>query len=416
MARLQAKKTPTRTAPSVPVNSGVSMQPLKMAFKLKPVKISPSDFKFMGTMEPELPADRPLSSSEYGKIINWYNYMCDTADARVWTEQLVTAMPKRKHLVARYKRMQDWRIPRSAGWISRVIMRGGNVSFSVLKYLVNSMRNTEEAYQKFLLDEKPKVEEKANIPQLTIQDRMREKLSECIGELEGEVDKFIRGDYKGTVPAFKILKEFNLHQNQVKDVVSWAQPKLDEMVELQAVLAKKNRTDLEEQLVEGYSRLSKKNIKSILEMWEGVVNTANSYGTVKKAERAPPKRKPVSPEKQVKNLKFLKKDPVLGIESVDPTKLIGVTEIWTYNTKTRKIGIYVADEYSKAITVKGSGLLGFSEKDSKQKTLRKPEVQLKEFLTLGKPAARKWMDKIKSTEIKMNGRINDQTILLRAYK
>ena len=415
MAKLQAKKVTVRTPPSMPTNVGVSMKPLKVAFKLKPVKIPPSDFKFMGTMEPALPADRPLTFSEYGNIINWYNYISSTEDARSWTEQLVLAMPKRKHLVERYKRMQDWRIPRSAGWVARIIMRGGHVSFSSLKYCVNAMRQTEESYQKFLLEEKPKVDEKPKST-ITIQDRMREKLSECIGDVEVAIDTFVENGYKGTVPAFNFFKESNLHQNQVKEIVSWAQPKLDEMIELQSALGKKKRTDDEEQLVEGYAHLGKQQIKNAITMWTSIVDAASSYGTVKKTERAPRKKKPVPPEKIVKNLKFLKKDTATGLESIDPTKLLGASEVWIYNTKTRKIGIYVADEYSKVMTVKGSGLLGFSEKESKQKTLRKPEVQLKEFLTASKPTARKWLDKIKSTEIKLNGRTNEHTILLRAYK
>ena len=60
--------------------------------------------------------------------------------------------------------------------------------------------------------------------------------------------------------------------------------------------------------------------------------------------------------------------------------------------------------------------LGYSEKDSKQKTLRKPKEQLKQFVVLGKPAARKFMDNIKTSEIKMNGRFNEHTLILRAYK
>ena len=104
------------------------------------------------------------------------------------------------------------------------------------------------------------------------------------------------------------------------------------------------------------------------------------------------------------------------MESIDPVKIVGASEIWVYNTKTRKLGIYVADDYSKVITVKGAGLLGYSEKDSKQKTLRKPKEQLKQFVVLGKPAARKFMDNIKTSEIKMNGRFNEHTLILRAYK
>jgi hypothetical protein len=51
-----------------------------------------------------------------------------------------------------------------------------------------------------------------------------------------------------------------------------------------------------------------------------------------------------------------------------------------------------------------------------QKTLRKPDKQIKEFNDNGKPAAKKWFKGIKSTEIKLNGRISQDTILLKVYK
>jgi hypothetical protein len=162
--------------------------------------------------------------------------------------------------------------------------------------------------------------------------------------------------------------------------------------------------------------MGKRQIKAVIEMWTSIIDATKSYGSVKKAERAPRKRKPVPPEKLVRKVKYLRKDEETGLESIDPVKLVGASEVWVYNTKTRKLGIYVADDYSKVLMVKGAGLLGFSDKESKQKTLRKPKDQLKQFLTLGKPAARKFLEGIKTSEIKMNGRFNEHTILLRAYK
>jgi hypothetical protein len=48
-----------------------------------------------------------------------------------------------------------------------------------------------------------------------------------------------------------------------------------------------------------------------------------------------------------------------------------------------------------------------------QKTLRKPEEQLKEFKAAGKVQLRKFLDDIRAVDIKLNGRINEDIILLR---
>jgi hypothetical protein len=66
-----------------------------------------------------------------------------------------------------------------------------------------------------------------------------------------------------------------------------------------------------------------------------------------------------------------------------------------------------------ALGVKGTAITGFNESKSVQKTLRKPEVQLKEFMAAGKIQLRKFLDDIKATDIKLNGRINLDTILLK---
>ena len=58
-------------------------------------------------------------------------------------------------------------------------------------------------------------------------------------------------------------------------------------------------------------------------------------------------------------------------------------------------------------------ITGFNENLSVQKTLRKPEEQLKEFKASGKVQLRKFLDDIRAVDIKLNGRINEDIILLR---
>jgi len=48
------------------------------------------------------------------------------------------------------------------------------------------------------------------------------------------------------------------------------------------------------------------------------------------------------------------------------------------------------------------------------KTLRKPEEKLKEFAKAGKIQLRKFIEDIKATETKLNGRISADVLLLKA--
>ena len=50
------------------------------------------------------------------------------------------------------------------------------------------------------------------------------------------------------------------------------------------------------------------------------------------------------------------------------------------------------------------------------KTLRKPEEQLREFNKSGKVQLRKFLDNINAVETQMNGRINADTVILKAIK
>jgi hypothetical protein len=63
--------------------------------------------------------------------------------------------------------------------------------------------------------------------------------------------------------------------------------------------------------------------------------------------------------------------------------------------------------------VKGTTITGFNTTASVCKTLRKPEEKLKEFKAAGKVQLRKFLDSINATDTMMNGRINEETILLR---
>ena len=135
-------------------------------------------------------------------------------------------------------------------------------------------------------------------------------------------------------------------------------------------------------------------------------------GQEAKVNRKPRKAKIVPKDKIVAKLKFKKTDEPLKLVSINPADIIGSKELWIFNTKTRKLGKYVANEYMD-LGVKGTTITGFNEHTSIQKTIRKPDEKLKEFKAAGKVQLRKFLEDINATDTKMNGRINEETILLK---
>jgi hypothetical protein len=131
-----------------------------------------------------------------------------------------------------------------------------------------------------------------------------------------------------------------------------------------------------------------------------------------KVNRKPRAKKAVPAEKIVAKLKYMKTNEPLKLVSINPTDIVGAGELWVYNSKTRKLGKYVAAEY-QTLGVKGTTIIGFNENLSVCKTLRKPEEKLKEFKAAGKVQLRKFLDDINATDTKMNGRLNEETILLK---
>ena len=240
-----------------------------------------------------------------------------------------------------------------------------------------------------------------------IQDRLREKMMEAAGEIEGTYDDMIQAgakmsaDYK----PITILRGRNVAPQMVGDIAEhWKQ----RLAELEEVLAGKDA-----QLVEGYSNFGKLQIKNLVKFAEQVIADCGSYVQLKKTERAPRKKKPVSPEKLTAKFKYLKEFEELKLKSEPVTKLVGAQEAWLYDTKKRKLIYVVADTHAGSFTVKGSALIGFDPTNSVQKTLRKPAEQIKALLQGGVAQHRKYFRDIKATEVKFNGRGNENLILLK---
>jgi hypothetical protein len=165
---------------------------------------------------------------------------------------------------------------------------------------------------------------------------------------------------------------------------------------------------------EAYGHLTKASArKEFNSIYEKIESSCNMIIQSGKANRKPRKPKQISNEKMISKMKYQEQDTELSLVSVNPASIIGAKELWIFNTKYRRIGKYVADEYEGPLSVKGTTIQGFDKIKSVQKTLRKPQEQLKEFQSSGKVALRKYLDNLTTKESVLTGRINDDTILLK---
>lgn len=242
---------------------------------------------------------------------------------------------------------------------------------------------------------------KAYVP--TIQDRLNEKTSELLGELEGMFDDVVAN----TAPKFKPydwLTANNVVQSQLGKYEGLFCKRKEE---LELAQSKKD-----EQVREGYNYLKAADFKRIFAWIDDLLAAVEQYRGVKKATKKARVKKAPSKEKLVAKLKYAKEDKALKVVSINPADILGSSELWVYNNKTRKLGKYVAASY-QTLGIKGTTITGFDSDKSLCKTLRKPEEKLKEFAKAGKIQLRKFLDEIKATETKMNGRIGTDVLLLK---
>jgi hypothetical protein len=234
----------------------------------------------------------------------------------------------------------------------------------------------------------------------TIQDRLAEKTGELIGELEGHYDEMDTS----TVKFYDWFVANNVVQSQLGRYEALYTRRLEELEEAQ--------TKKDPQLKEAYSHFKAVDFKKRISWINDLLSAIEQYRGVKKAAKKARVKKAPSKEKVVAKLKYAKDDKAMKIVSINPADIVGAAELWIYNNKTRKLGKYVAGSYH-TLGVKGTTITGYDPDKSVAKTLRKPEEQLKEFAKAGKIALRTFIKEIKAVEVKLNGRINTDTLLLR---
>jgi len=334
-------------------------------------------------------------------IFNWYSAEKSRVDAYKYILEYVKKTRNKDY--KSFQKVGENKVVTTLGWLARLVNRGASISE---EHRVRLDKHIDILINNVILEqalETPEEKEKKVV--VNIQDAIKQKTKEYIGELEGTIDDFIKKDEE-----FSLYNDFKSKQipaPYVQDIKIWAEKKLAEYTE---VLEGKDA-----QLIEGYSNLNKRKLKALVKLFEQFIQDCDLYGQFKKANRKPRAVKEKPAAQQVKNFKYKTKDEELGIDSERPIDVVGAQQVWLFNTKTRKLAVYTSDS-TKGITVKGTTLQNWEPEKSKQKTLRKPDEQIKELMSSGKVKLRSFIDTIKSKEQAVNGRINIDTLILKIMR
>jgi hypothetical protein len=241
-------------------------------------------------------------------------------------------------------------------------------------------------------------------PQVSIQERMVEQLDPILCTFEAYVDEWLDGK---SIKEFDPYKEMLSYEPKIK--AAHAKIIRDKFKSLYDE-AKEVVAGFDEDLNEGYSHLNVKRKKEFLAIYQKIDDACDMIMRSGQATRKPRKAKAVSLEKQVAGLRYKETEPQFNLVSINPIHIIGASELWVYNTKTRKLGYYFADPLIKSLGVKGSSINAIGS--SGAKTLRKPREQLKYFMGLNKSAMKKYFDEIKTSETSLSPRLSADTIIL----
>jgi hypothetical protein len=341
------------------------------------------------------------------RSFTWYGRFYGKKDAKEFLSQYLD-LRNRPQEAKIMRKIDEKECINTLAWLARMELRGLELSETESDTLQNEIKRLLETINKPQVIEA--VVEAPTRP--NIQEILKDKAREAAGELEGLFDEYITSGAgaKHTLRPMDEVAKKNVMPQHISLLTDVWKKKLNEIEEV--------LKGTDSQLVQGYSNLNKTQLKNVVKFIELVISDLNSYISVKKAAKAPRARKAVPVEKIVAKLKYLKtfKDTAskLDLVSISPIKLHGASEAWVYDTAKRKLHHYIADDYSKTFTVKGSTLLGFDTAQSEVKTLRKPAEQIKEVMG-SKPAARKYFKDIKAVSTTPNGRFNDAMIILKAF-
>lgn len=379
----------------------------KSLLKSAPIKkkrsITPRGFdaKYLGdepSWENQFLVDDDERQSMLGRAYNWYNYFYEAKTGRKWLVEYMTEQGMSKAAMSMTNRVSDAKLSSTMCNTARMLSMGledKKLQEKLNNYLVTLVEQgvaIAKAEKAAAAKVAPAFDKNPAADLIAIIEEM----------IDHDPDEEWRNSFYSWLKDTKQVKP-----TQARAIADYYRPWLEELREVS--------TTKDAELKYAYRHLNKKKLKERIALFTGIVNDCESLvsNSRKTVVRKPRKTKPKTADKIVSKIKFQKEDTNLKIVSVDPTKIVGSTELWVFNTKYNVLAHYVAG--AGGLSMKGTTLQNVSD-TSKQKKLRKPADILPKITGSTAKAAERAFTSIKTKENNPNGRINEYCIILRAVK
>lgn len=331
------------------------------------------------------------------KALNWYSYYRDYKDSKKYLLHYMQVNKYPKKDIELVSKINDSTIS-NVGFVCRIVERGGKLDEKHVQWVKNKINSFKSLASEIREESKEEPVVKVNI-----QDRIAEQTSEFIGELEGFLD-----NWKVPFNPYEWMSSNGVKAVHARKIQTWFSGQYKEP---ESVLL--NQAD--DELKEAYSHFNKTELKKYLAFIQNIISDAGKIVHNSKVTRKPRKVKKPSADKLAAKVQYKKDDVEYKIVSINPTEIVGSKQLWVFNTKTRKLGVYHAESVD-GLTIKGTSIHGYITSKSCSKTLRKPNDVLS---TLTKATERKYstiFGGIKAAEQELTGRLNSDTILLKVFK
>ena len=244
------------------------------------------------------------------------------------------------------------------------------------------------------------VVEKEEAPKVV---NIRENLNNFAIAVDDTIEKIIGGAQVTNYKDFVL--SYNLNSAEINKAV--------EIVDRFSTEFKELAEGTDADLTEGYSHVKKSTLKHLLAFFDGTVIGLSETKQVKKIVRIK-RKKPVDKNRLVNKLKYTKQDVTLNLTSINPVEIIGASEVWVYDVKRKRIGVY-ASEYANTLGVKGTSIDNYSTSKSYEKTVRADDI-VKQLVDCRKNGLHPLVDKIRSKKFPVKSRVQPSMILLRVIK
>lgn len=333
-------------------------------------------------------------TSKLIRAYSWYNVNYTLDEGREWFYNYLTLNNYSNADITKFKSVE---IPMVVCSISRLLSRDIEVPARTYTFFKTFLQNTLSSKTK---NEELKVKRSYTYVKLPSVDN---KIEAIMQNIEDSIDAFHKtGSFNYSL--YNDIKSYEIKSPSVQIIYTNLLPRIQQIVE--AVDSPKS------DIKEYFTSYTKGQFAKLVDFYRMLDTDCKKALLATKIIRKNRKKKTISSEKVLKSFKYQKEDKTLKTVSIDPSRIINSSTLVTFNTKYKRMAVFVAKEGEK-LSVKGTSIINYDESKSGMKRVKKSEEAISSILSGTPNSILKTFSKLKNDSTVPTNRINEDTLLLR---